>query len=791
MSIQIWYKPKTVGRDEYLDFYTEPVPGGRYGQGGFQTAHISKSGVREEYYDSESAKKTAAQKAADYLGIPIWEISGYEYLKPPDVAPDAGLQAISKREAEQQAVTDALHARREALRQGYSGEFSETALKDVTTDPGEYLPSFIQNLSQEKAETMIKEGKIGGWESGVTKGRYFRTEQEATEYDDRIASIPRRTGAAAQKAKFVQQAGAWKPELYPSLQVSKDLEKKFKETYEPYTTIEGTTVYKPKGQPESVTVPRFGKMVPGDSQGAALSILGVDIIRSDSFTRNTNKFISENFEKGERFVSDKLMLHEILNPLIKSIEERKPVITGLSIGENASAKEGLKFRQYEDIALGGIKGIRDEPLTAAGNLALTILVTKGIGALPKVAGVTAGIGKGAVAKRISAINILGAGLAAAYAGDVSVRYATAPNKSEFLGELAATELIPFAAGGYIGAKPFPKLRIKSNINTAYKIIQSNKVVKSQVDELRRFYHDESASVVIRRQPKKLEMPGSKLLKSLDKDQLSGNLFTKEPETAYSRFMKDLNAGTVKQEAQFFKKYSAKKQPEKSYLPHPTKITRYEPILTAKTIKTERRGFKTVDASKWNGALDKKQGDLVKTRQRTIQITKQKTKTAQAVKEKTKTAQITKEQTVTKTAPLMFISTASRMMNQLRTATTTATRTISQEKAAAKPLTFVSEVSKAMERTKELARERTREIARERIREAVAEKTKEQVREKVREATRERTATKTRLRIPVKPIILKLPKFSSEISKLAKKKKRKGKYIWNIKNPVPTLKQFVG
>jgi len=44
--------------------------------------------------------------------------------------------------------------------------------------------------------------------------------------------------------------------------------------------------------------------------------------------------------------------------------------------------------------------------------------------------------------------------------------------------------------------------------------------------------------------------------------------------------------------------------------------------------------------------------------------------------------------------------------------------------------------------------------------------------------------------PEKRIILKIPSFKSQLANVAKARKKKGKYIWDIKNPVPTLESLV-
>ncbi len=708
----------------YYRYRSDVAPNGNFASGDFRIK--TKRGVVE--YTEEQAYQKALAASYTYLGIdPTREIESYN-------------ESVD-RENRDRAVIEALHKRREEARQGFGGRFSDIAMQDVTNDPGEYLPSYIQKLPQAQAESMIKAGKIGGWKVG---DRYFRTQQEANEYITRN-----------QRTTKTQQTKPWQPSLYPEIQASKDIKKKFDNKYEPYVTIEGTTLYKSKGQPESVTVPRFGKMVPAKPDPAT-------------------KFVSEKFEESERFVSDKLMLNEILNPVIKTLETRERPLTLI---ERRSRKTVDKSKTLvsSEVAIGALTGIRDKPLTAAGNAAFALLVTKGAGALvSKIPILAKGIGTGAVMSKVNAVNLLGVGLAGMYGYDVAGRYSQASNKGRFVGEVAATEVIPFAVGGYIGTKP---LRIKSNINTAIKLLHSQK------EPIKSFIRDESASVIIKRKPV-VKMPGQKLIESLSKEKGQGDIFSKQPETAYDRFMKDLDGYKTKPEATWVKKYSAKKTAEKPYLAQKTKIPKREVILTGTTVQKSKRGFREVKPEQWDKTLE-----LVKQQQKTIQITKTevKTKPVQAVKTKQIVTTKTKPKEMELYSSIGYVSAATRLMNQLKTDTQTASRTISKEQAPSKAISnvYTSEVIKALSKVQN--REKTREMTAERLKEkvAVAEKVR------VRERTAEITASKPKLRVPEKPALLSSNKFKSQLNDYVRKRKRKGKYIWDVNNPVPTLRSLTG
>lgn len=214
-----------------------------------------------------------------------------------------------------------------------------------------------------------------------------------------------------------------------------------------------------KTQPGEVYAPRFGKMIP----------------REEFFEKHPTPFMKAGtaFEKYETQIAKKLNLHA------KAIEPLEAWYgKGVrSLGRMGLVSEPKTQRVTEEFVSGAAYGVAKKPLTTAGNIAFALLVTKGAGALiPKVPAVTAGLGAGKVARNINAVNILGAGLAAAYGFDVTGRVMSASSQARTAGEITATELIPFAAGGYLGTLKMPGFKsagsaVQSNIAKAVKILK--------------------------------------------------------------------------------------------------------------------------------------------------------------------------------------------------------------------------------------------------------------------------------------------------------------------------------
>jgi len=265
------------------------------------------------------------------------------------------------------------------------------------------------------ADEAIRRGLEGGWRIGDT---YYLTEQAARNDMQRLQAItgmPRASGAATPQEIMLKKKG-----------------------YKAYTTIEGTTIYT-RPNTQEIIIPKYGKMIP-----------------VEEFRRLHPTPVMKAQEKiavWDKQLSEKMNLKEgVFQPALELY--RKANIAWAETLPEEQRKRALSTDSAPTRFIIGAGGkLAKEPLTFAGNLAFALLVTKGMGGLvSKVPLLAKGVGIGKVARNINAVNILGASLASMYGYDVTTRYAAAPDKAKFLGELTATELVPFTVGGYIGSR---------------------------------------------------------------------------------------------------------------------------------------------------------------------------------------------------------------------------------------------------------------------------------------------------------------------------------------------------
>ena len=148
----------------------------------------------------------------------------------------------------------------------------------------------------------------------------------------------------------------------------------------------------------------------------------------------------------------------------------------------------------------------------------------------------------------------------------------------------------------------------------------------------------------------------------------------------------------------------------------------------------------------------------------------------------------------KTGPysMAYVSAASRMMDNLIRGggqATSAYAILLREQEGVRTnvgvKTFVSEATKIKLRIAETTKQVFRQASIQR------EKQIEKQVEKQVEKQRTKQTTKQIPEPRLKKILILKPKdFTDEIDSLSKRKKR-GKYVWDIKNPVPTLEQILG
>ncbi len=664
----------------YYRYNSSPAPNGNYASGSFMIS--TRKGVVR--FTPEQAYEEALRKSYAYLGIsPENETESYNQL-------------VSK-EIETQKVKNALHEKREALRQGFAGTFSDTAIQDVTTDPGNYLPSYIQNLPQNKAETMIKEGKIGGWQVG---DRYFRTEIEANNY---VKNNQQQTQAPLSSPPPPPN---WLPDLsgQPKLQVYKYLQNQFNEKYEPAVTIEGTTIYKAKQKAKTIE-PVFGIFYP------------------DKFTsavENRLIQIQDDLHYADMEVASKLNLGRVINPVIKKLES-------IDYSKHRGGVElGRKLKAQDEFIIGALSGIRDKPLTIAGNTAFAILVTKGVGGLvAKVPALNTGIGAGKIASKINAVNILGAGLAGMYAGDVIIRYSQAPNKARFAGELAATELVPFALGGRIATriKTPPISEIYSQTSRGAAIAKINielalrRQYKQQSISLEDFLRNEDAQVTLKKKRR------SELIQIL--------------------------------------------KPKESEIVKEVEVIRAD-IALAEQLKAEQLRY-SVSKRQYN--QQQKLEVASKRTQRVAEIQKSKMQLIPISSMVSELMPVQAQNNISLAIQLLNPKAIQQPISIQRPIVTQRTISIQQPIPIQQPVSIQSSVAIQ----KALA-----------IQQALTVQKMKQIEQKI---------TKSKSKQTIKPIIKKpkllSPKAFEDLIKTYAKDKRRSKYVWDITNPVPTLKDIIG
>lgn len=157
----------TKGGDVYFIGSTGQV-GNRYAQQEF----MIKTHHGKVLYTEEQARQKFGEYASQYLNIPIYDIKGFEHLAPAGAA--IGQATYEKQVAAEasRANIEQLHQRREALRQGYSGTFTDYGAKMAASPIGTPIPS-----RQEYLKTQYLSSPTAQWSSEAD----FR--QKAAQYE--------------------------------------------------------------------------------------------------------------------------------------------------------------------------------------------------------------------------------------------------------------------------------------------------------------------------------------------------------------------------------------------------------------------------------------------------------------------------------------------------------------------------------------------------------------------------------------------------------------------------------
>jgi hypothetical protein len=219
--------------------------------------------------------------------------------------------------------------------------------------------------------------------------------------------------------------------------------------YDPYANIQGITreeYLASRRAPNEVYSPRFGKM-----------------ISSEEFRQKHPTPLMEvgaQYENIEGQVSRTLGIKEMFGRLQTSFRadqvQYQTLFTEVSKGKTVKPLPGWftsSHEAYSEFLTGAAEGIEKKPVTSAVNFAAMAALTGGSGyVVSKAPWLAKGITAGRFGSKVNLVNVGGAALGGLYGADVLNRVSRAESPYRTFGEIASTELVPMAAGGYVGSK---------------------------------------------------------------------------------------------------------------------------------------------------------------------------------------------------------------------------------------------------------------------------------------------------------------------------------------------------
>jgi len=215
--------------------------------------------------------------------------------------------------------------------------------------------------------------------------------------------------------------------------------------------------------PERVFVTISGKRVPFVSRGQAEQRRPATKIQTK---------VAEAFEEKNIELSN-ILKYDTPVPVrnfIDSIDRRAQLSFKGQKPLNPFAFRNVAEAIY-GIEKGAVKGVVEEPLTAGTSLLVGGALAKGAGVLAARAPIlTKGIGAGKATSKISALNVAGGVMAGYYGADVAKRIAAADNRAQEIGKILSTEIIPMASGAKfatsgrsLSAKELQLLELKRDV----------------------------------------------------------------------------------------------------------------------------------------------------------------------------------------------------------------------------------------------------------------------------------------------------------------------------------------
>jgi len=508
--------------------------------------------------------------------------------------------------------------------------------------------------------------------------------------------------------------------------------------------------------PERVFVTISGKRVPFVSRAQAEQRRPATRIQ----TKVTEAFAEKNVELSNIL---KYVTPAPVRNFIDSIDRRAQLSFKGQKPLNPFAFRNVAEAIY-GIEKGAVKGVVEEPLTAATSLIVGGSLAKGAGVLsskvpalsktifPEIKTVSKGqkislyramfgspkgvlitepvlstkipsIGAGKVLKKITEkatpINIVSGVMAGYYGADVAKRIAAADNRAQTIGKILSTEIVPFVAGARFAQAPI-------GVTVRPTEYAARRLVRAQKSELKRFIKDENA-------------------------RMGADVWSKIPTQRQSALKQGKE---LKRTIQFGKTFT---EPSGKGV---TVVSGKQQLIAIQETKLKPHELKQVAITTQKQATVQLHKQIQVTQQQQIKITKQiqkqvfmvptdqkqkiiyKQKQNQVSQQVQKAPQIQKQKIIPFTPQKMSYA-ISQVHNQ-------------QQKAPQ----IMKQIQKQVSVQKSVQKQITKQIQKQRT-------------------------------IQKKKTVLKPTTYINQLEDVAKASKKRGKFVWNIKNKIPTLESLIG
>jgi len=446
------------------------------------------------------------------------------------------------------------------------------------------------------------------------------------------------------------------------------------------------------------------------------------------------------------------------------------------------------------IEKGAVKGIAEEPLTVGTSFVVGGALAKGAGILAAKAPILAkGIGKGAVTSKISAINVAGGVMAGFYGADAASRIAAANKKYEELGKILSTEVIPMVAGARVARIP-----VVSTVKEASKQLRD---ITLRNKGLKAFLKAEEAAVVFKPVPRQkvvskqpLYQPQIEKIKARQTRQILERQHITEVRSVpqIKKVAVDMSKLRLKNTQTLNellktpagqKVTAGKKYRQKSGL-----ATTLREKMSARPRRGARPAQTFTEAQLDIEYMTEKQIANILTRQKleVKNIYEQQSGLAKTLIQESKQDTQSLLKSLQKQTPML--------VSIQKTKEIQVSKQISKQVSPQKYKDIVIQIEKQklkspqIEKIKEIYTQVPKPVT------IQKQKLKEPPITTIRkppEMPRRRQPREPKKPPEKKKIILTPNNFEDKLKKYAKGKKKRGKYVWNIRNPVPTLKSLTG